>query len=202
MAILRKEAAPAAFTVPALSQLSPEYARLESRDRELRQRLAAVISELDDLRISRAFNPSASRATSLVDDVVPGAPLPNSADRRNDLEQERRDIVAALELLNGRMSTERYAASRKAWLDLAPVHTGLVKSVVIALARALKAHTDLHKFRGAVNDANLSWGETRQLVATQILGDALDDQSAVRMFLKDAITDGFVTAKEVADAQT
>jgi hypothetical protein len=204
MAIFKKPAATAErIVVPTLESISPEHARLQARDRELRNRIAQIDSELDRLRVTKPFVSSDARVAALVDGLAapPTADVEdNNLQRREALHQERSDTVAAIEVVRQRLATERLSASREAWRTLAPVHREKVAKLCRALVEALKAHNELHAFRGAVADADLSWIGAPQLIADYVLGDPLDRQSNVRRLLEEAVRDGFLDRTEVADA--
>src|SRR5665213_2164858 len=111
MVTFRKTAASAALAVPSLADLSPEYARLKSRDRELRTRLAEVELALDALSFRRTFVSSDTRVAALVDGVDVAEPADNSADQRADLQQERSDLRAAVDIVRNKLAAERVTAS-------------------------------------------------------------------------------------------
>lgn len=183
--------------VPKIEDISPEFARLTARDRDLRMRLGELAIELDELGRRPSIDPSASRVAGLIggnpDDITP-SPL---VDRAGALRQEKADILEALEQIRLRIADERRNASVKAWQTLAPVHGAKVKVLAVALAGALRAHRDLEAFRGDVNESGLSWLNQPRLVANQVLGDAGDAQSAVRQLLDQAVRDGFARPEDV-----
>ncbi|BBC00200.1 hypothetical protein BE61_56560 [Bradyrhizobium elkanii USDA 61] len=187
------------FLVPTLSEASPQYAELAQRKRDLLAQKVTI--EADISRTSKALRaPAAPRINAevarLIGDEVPSDGSYPSRQRLGELQQQLRELNAAIAIIESRLGIERGKTSMLICDQVRDEHRRRARDVcfkLLELREAMLAYTEL---ADALNEREIAWGSLSpsQLLA---LGHPLDPQSRTAIYLRSMVSHGFLDTNEV-----
>lgn len=189
---------------PTLRETSPVYATLtQQRDdllaeqTALRVELIALAHRLDESsgEGSPGQNAAAARIASILGE--PSTQLGQS-DRERYLTVSQRiaDINAALEILAGRITSERMRASAIIRDQVEGEHKHLVADICAKLASLHEASAKYTEFANALNADNVAWSALEPMFP-KFLSGPTDKNGNVARYLREAVLHGFISATSI-----
>lgn len=181
---------PTAYRVPALADISTEYAELVAKRAALQARQHAAASERRDVlrQIEEAPEPAYRRGVAeLLGER--GDSTSVLRERLKELTALDRDLTQAIEVLRQRIQTARTAASREACALIRPEYGRRVIAICDALEAVAAARASYDELRDQLEAEDIAWGSLVPMVPT-FLGDPRDGH--VQRYLKEARDAGYV----------
>jgi len=186
------------FSVPSLSEASPQYAELAGRKTALLAQ--KVATEADISRIKKEMGkprplPYSAKVAELIGEPVTEASEP-LANQRRELEKHLHAINQAIAVVESRLSIERGKASLIICDQVRDEHRRLARDVCFKLIDLRQAMLAYSEFADALNDGDIAWSSLSpsQLLA---LGHPLDPQSRTALHLRSMVANGFLDKDEV-----
>jgi hypothetical protein len=198
MALSAKKLADSEFVVPSLAAVSPTYASLVERKANLLALKAEAEATLARDETAYRGRPSqmSEKVAVLVGDLAPGdSRYPTGASIR----EQQLSIAAlnqAISVIDQRISAERSKASLVVCDQVRGEHRRLVRQMcakLIDLREAMLAYSHLVD---ALNAEDVAWASLgpSQLLA---LGNPIDSQSRLAMYLREKAKEGFLDLNEI-----
>ncbi|MCB4771802.1 hypothetical protein LGR54_24630 [Ancylobacter sp. Lp-2] len=165
MILKKRQAAPEPFKVRSLAEADPAYSALLEKQQELRTARSKLDAEEGDLLFRLANDKPADApvnrrvAALLGDEVDESSPaLDGLRARFAQCQAERRDVDAALRVVDDRIRAARGAASKTILTDVEPEWRRRVTALGAALAQAHAAHAAVEEIIDALQRADVAWG--------------------------------------------
>ncbi|PVE26436.1 hypothetical protein DC522_01345 [Microvirga sp. KLBC 81] len=191
------------FLVQSLEELSPTYAALVKKQREIhneinqiRAETEAVKNEILEHKANPTVTPQQQRVAEILgDEIAPkaGAELPT---RLQALTKRRSDLDAAQVELTRRISEERGRASRLVCDQVRDHHKQLVKNICEKLLVLHEAHIAYAQFTNALSAEDVAWTALHPMFPS-LLGNPHDNQSRAALYLREAAQNGFISRDDI-----
>jgi len=190
MALLKKSAPAEPFRVPSLEEVSPDYAALVAKHRELDSLRARLEAESADLRRQIAEDPAPqvpARVAELLGDPVDSKPM-----RHQRLAEIRREIAAietALPVLRQRMLAAKTMASVEVCRRVKPEYARRVKAMADAIQALAAARAEYDAMVDDFVAEDIAWTALKPM-QPNFCGDRQDGH--LQRWLRDAREAGYV----------
>jgi len=185
MALLKKSPAPEPFRVPSLEEVSPDYAALTARHRDLDGLRARLEAEAADLRRQIAEDP-APQVPARVAELLGDEPDSRITRRQRlaEIRQELGAIETALAVLRQRVAEAKTEAGRAARAAVAPEFQRRLDAMCAAMRTLDAAHRAFDDLWREIEDAEI--GPASLGPRPFFLGGAREDTRRIASFLKEA----------------
>jgi hypothetical protein len=184
------------ITIPTLSDVSPNYVALLDKRTELTTKLRDHEKEMDELRGLIIFKPNAThsdrtsaRIANLLGEATASDKTSDRA-RYTELLQLTTDIKIALQVLNDRIGTERFHASRLICEKLSSAHKKLIENMA---NKMLELNSISKEYRNLINELQRADVSTSPLVPV-----GLRFVESIERFLNEAANDGHISKDSIA----
>jgi len=199
---------PEPFRVRSLAEADPAYATLLEKQGELRGTRSRLDAEESELlfRLSNAKPSDAPvnrRVAALLGDEVDETdPAADGLRARfTACQAERRDVDAALRVVEDRLRGARMTASKLITAEVEPEYRRRVAALGAALAETYAAHAAVEEIPMALQRADIAFTSAfTEGRATRVLGRPRDKQGRVAAFFQEAVKAGLVDAAVVPEA--
>jgi len=195
--------------IPTLESISPEYAALKEKAHKIGSALAAKTDEIRDFAASMsdysnqttpaAADLHAQRVAQLLGDKgAQPAPEPVKFDKQTlaQLQSEKRDLEAALEVLDRRIGNAARSASRRVCELVRDSYAPKAKAVIAATLALHRANVEYTAFVDGLEERGILWGELGPTFPT-FAGSPTDSDGPVARFLLEAIDDGWLKKSDL-----
>lgn len=204
----KRPPAPEPFRVRSLAEADPAYATLLEKQGELRSARSRLDAEESELlfRLSNdkpSDAPVNRRVAALLgDEVDESDPAADGLRARfTACQAERRDVDAALRVVEDRLRAARMAASKAITSEIEPEYRRRVAALGAALAAAYDAHAAVEEIPDALRRADIAFTHVfTDGRATRVLGRPRDEHGRVAAFFQEATRAGLVDASVVPEA--
>jgi hypothetical protein len=190
MAPLKKSAS-TEFRVPSLDEVSPEYAALMQKQRDLQQRESELRAEDSKIRLEIEANRSnapriSSRAAALLGDNVETSPMYRQ--RLGEIRSELSAIAEALPELRRRLGVAKSEASTIIRAKVKPEYARRVKAMAVAIEALIAARADYYAMIDDFDANDIQWTALGPMQPT-FAGDRFDGH--LQRWLRNATEAGY-----------
>lgn len=178
------------FRVPALTEVSADYAALIEKQTELLARQATVSAERRDLERQIAQAPAPAFRPAVAE--LLGEPSDSSSNLRakvREIAALENDIAAALQVLKGRITTARSGASKLVCDATRQEYARRVAAICTALEAVAAARAQYDALRDEFDRQDVAWASLGP-VSLNFLGEARDGH--IYRFIREAKEAGYV----------
>lgn len=188
--------------IPALEDVSAEYARLSGLHNDLMARSTANDTHVRELHAAigaeQPGNSHADRVASLLAGVDHQAPPPIK-DQLVELAKEKRAIDDALKELYGQLFVERKAASSLIVKRFSAEHAAMAAEFFKHIAAAARAHAEYGELRRAFHRAGVDPAGLHDF-GQELFGDPGHRNGEVGIAMRVAARSGYLKTGEIPEA--
>ncbi|MGA0564468.1 hypothetical protein ACO2RV_18640 [Ancylobacter sp. VNQ12] len=200
MILKKRQTAPEPFRVRSLAEADPNYAAILEKQGELRSVRSRLDAEESEILFRLANDkpsdaPVNHRVAALLgDDVDEADPAADGLRARfTACQSERRDVDAALRVVDERLRAARGTASKLITADVEPEYRARVAALGAALAAAYDAHVSVEEIPAAMQRADVAFAPVfTEGRATRIFGQPRDKNGRVAAWFREAVKAGLV----------
>ncbi|RCW80926.1 hypothetical protein [Phyllobacterium bourgognense] len=186
-------------SIPELTDVSPEYARLRTRQAELSNRNLELDEESRNIRKAIADEQGRDFQKERVDAIVEGInyePPLSVREKMGKIAREKQDIQDALHLLANRINEEHRKASRVVISEFLPDQRECAAEFFSHIAAAAKAHNQYGEIRRRLERAGINVSGLDDF-GQDLFGFPLDRNGDAGYALRDALKRGYITVSEI-----
>jgi hypothetical protein len=188
--------------IPSLSEIDPTYTELEKKKNDLiadqskdQKQVDDIFSELLENGRSPAQRERDNRIARLIDDATVEIP-PDGRAQIPALNQRIEDRRLAIEVLNGKLDSERLVASKMICQRIGPEHSRRVVAMCRALIDLRDAMANYEQLVSELQSQDVAWTTLHPM---QILfaGRPNDPQDRIGQYLREAEKFGFIEKSSI-----